>query len=338
MQWQVAAIDAAALNDAFLADHHRLAAGAMAVDRPTEPPLTRQGADEWLQAASSPARRFMLWAVSDSAGLVGAARLALPGHENSHNAEIEIRVDPARWREGAGTALLRAVLDAAGAAGRRTMSAWLTADTPGAALAQRLGAQVTCTMLIQQLTMATADRVRWQRPTPAGYRSTRWISPAPDELIDSFAEAKTAIHGAPFGGVSYRVPTWSVERIRAAEAELAARNIRQRVVAAMHEATGEIVGLTELQVRPDRPGIGVQQDTSVRATHRGHALGMYVKSEMLRWVDADGDLRPDCILTSVAPDNVHMRRINDELGFVVTRTAQLVEGSVEELATRMTPG
>src|SRR3712207_8167871 len=55
------------------------------------------------------------------------------------------------------TALLRVVAGAAHAEGRETVSAWLTKGTPGAALAERLGLKVTSTMLIQQLTFATAE-------------------------------------------------------------------------------------------------------------------------------------------------------------------------------------
>jgi mycothiol synthase len=335
MFWHVQPIDPTDLDDAFLAAHHRLAAAVLAAERPTEPPPTREGSDEWLQAVSTPARRILLWSVSDDGGLVGVARAALPGHENSHHAQVEVRVDPARWREGAGTALLRVVADAVHAEGRESVSAWLTKGTPGAALAERLGLKVTSTMLIQQLTFATADATRRQCPAPAGYRQVRWISPAPDDLITSFANAKTAIHGAPFGSESYHLPTWTVERVRAAEADLVARNVQQRVVAAVREDTGEIVGLTELQFRPERPAIGLQQDTAVSAAHRGHRLGVFMKSEMLRWLAADPGSGLDCILTSTAPSNVHMNRINEELGFVRTRTAQLVEGDVEDLVARL---
>jgi mycothiol synthase len=335
MQWHAQTIDSTELDDAFLAAHSRLAAAALAAERPTEPPLTREGADEWLQAVSTPARRYLFWAVSHDDVLVGVARLALPGHENSHHAQMEIRVDPAHQRNGAGTALLRAAANAARDEGRTTVSAWVTKDTPAGALAERLGLKPTSTLIIQQLPFTSADPAHWQHPAPAGYRAVRWISPAPDELIEDFADAKTAIHGAPFGSESYQLPTWTVERVRAAETDLVARGVQQRVVVAVHEATGDIVGLTELQFRPERPAIGIQQDTSVRAAHRGHRLGVFIKSEMLRWVAAEAGCRLDCIMTNTAPSNTHINRINEELGFVHTRTAQLVEGSVEALTDRL---
>jgi mycothiol synthase len=133
------------------------------------------------------------------------------------------------------------------------------------------------------------------------------------------------------------LPTWTVDGVRTADADLAARGVQQRVVVAVHEDTGEIAGLTELQFWPERPAIALQQDTSVSATHRGRGLGAFVKSEMLRWLDTERPPELECILTSVAPHNVHMRRVNDQLGFVRTRTAQLVEGTVEDLAARLVP-
>ena len=95
-------------------------------------------------------------------------------------------------------------------------------------------------------------------------------------------------------------PEWTVERVREAEAEVLALDVEERVVVAVHEPTGEVAGLTQLQLHPHRPRYGYQRDTAVLAAHRGHGLGRAIKAHMLRWLEDDGvDL--DVVDTGTAP-------------------------------------
>ena len=49
-------------------------------------------------------------------------------------------------------------------------------------------------------------------------------------------------------------------------------------VGVRHDATGELVGLTELYLPADRPWMAFQGDTGVRPDHRGHGLGAWMKA------------------------------------------------------------
>ncbi|MBC3840777.1 hypothetical protein GXW82_12245 [Streptacidiphilus sp. 4-A2] len=186
----------------------------------------------------------------------------------------------------------------------------------------------------QQLVVADADPALWDVPLPAGYRLEQWSDVTPESLVASYARAKGAIHDAPSGDSSFRFPEWTVERVRQAEAECRERGVEQRVVAAVHEADGEVAGLTELEVHPANPGEAEQQQTAVLAEHRGHGLGLCLKSAMMLRLLSD---RPAIVQvgTTTAADNVHMQRVNGQLGYVTVRAMTEVEAEVAALRRRL---
>ena len=129
--------------------------------------------------------------------------------------------------------------------------------------------------------------------------------------------ASGAIHDAPRGDSALLSPEWTVDRVRAAETEALDEDIEERVVVAVHDETGEVVGLTQLQLHPRRPGWGYQRDTVVVEAHRGRALGLAMKAEMLRWLTP---LDLDLVYTGTNADNVHMIAVNHALGFTTVRS------------------
>ena len=57
--------------------------------------------------------------------------------------------------------------------------------------------------------------------------------------------------------------------------------MRYYTLAARHDQTGELAGLTALGVDPMQPDWGFQALTAVTRAHRGHRLGLLVKVAML---------------------------------------------------------
>jgi mycothiol synthase len=217
----------------------------------------------------------------------------------------------------------------------RSSQRWgVTAGGAGAKWADALGFRVVHHDVLQMLSIPDTDVSRWQIPAPDGYRLTKWIGTAPDDLLDSYATARSAIHDAPSEDSSHRQPEWTSERVRTAEDDLRRRGIEQRVVVAVHEATGAVAGLTELELHPIRQDLGYQQYTTVLAEHRGRGLGRFVKSAMVRWII---DERPQItrIGTSTAAGNVHMIRVNHQIGFKTMRSMIDVEAEIDTLATAL---
>jgi RimJ/RimL family protein N-acetyltransferase len=94
--------------------------------------------------------------------------------------------------------------------------------------------------------------------------------------------------------------------------------VHRYTVAAGHDASGELAAMTQLSVAPDDPCWGHQGLTAVTRQHRGHRLGLLVKTAMLEWL-AETELVIERIETGNATANEHMIAVNDTLGFAVDR-------------------
>ena len=85
---------------------------------------------------------------------------------------------------------------------------------------------------------------------------------------------------------------------------------------ARHVPSGRLVGYTQVQVSPETPTLGYQQDTLVVCEHRGQGLGLRLKAANTAAVT--GHLPGlTAIRTWNADDNTHMLAVNQRLGYVV---------------------
>ncbi len=93
--------------------------------------------------------------------------------------------------------------------------------------------------------------------------------------------------------------------------------MRDYTVAARHDGTGELAGLTEIAVDPADPGWGFQVFTVVTRTHRGHRLGLLLKIAMMEFL-ATAEPQLERITTWNAQANEHMIAINEAIGYTVS--------------------
>ena len=75
-----------------------------------------------------------------------------------------------------------------------------------------------------------------------------------------------------------------------------------------------MAAVTAVEADPDNPEWGHQQLTAVIRKHRGHRLGLLVKTAMLDWL-AEAEPQLERIVTGNAAVNQHMIAINDQLGY-----------------------
>ncbi|MBE1500805.1 GNAT superfamily N-acetyltransferase [Amycolatopsis lexingtonensis] len=300
--------------EAGFAAYHAVFAASRETDRPGEPVLPLGELAGRLTRPLPGMGDAAQWVAYRGDELVAFAEVHFLEAENNGIALTDVVVHPAVRRSGIGTALLHAVLPELRARDCRSVEGWqVVAGSAGELWAEALGFRPVRTIVRQALVVAEADQTRWEVPVPVGYRVVRWAGAAPDDLLGSYAGARAAIHDAPLGDSGYRWPEWTPARVRATEAEARSQGLEQRIVAAVHEGTGEVVGFTEVCVHPRRADWGYQRDTAVLAGHRGHGLGRCVKAHMIRWLLAE---RPGLrrISTTTGAENVHMLRVNRELG------------------------
>jgi GNAT superfamily N-acetyltransferase len=156
----------------------------------------------------------------------------------------------------------------------------------------------------------------------SAYELIRIAGRTPDELMDAVATMTAAINDAPTDDLDIEDEVYPRERIEGYETAMLGRDRRFYRVVARHRETGELAGHTVVTVEAERPELGWQQDTSVVRAHRGHRLGLLVKSEMLRWL---AEIEPGLksLDTWNAESNDHMIEVNEQLGYhVVARALQ----------------
>lgn len=335
MDVDIAGFDPAAAGADALRGLYEVRAAVWRVDFPEDPTPTYDSVIGRLLVADPDAGPQRFWAAHAAGRIVGTASLGLPAAPNGHLGIIEVQVHPDARRHGIGLALMRAVLPAVRSSGRPLMAGGgIKEGSSGAAWAEALGFETTHRYTLQRLYVADVDESRWLHHVPDGYTVERWTGRAPDDLISSYALARSAIHDAPTGDSTFQSPRWTVERIRDSEAELDEQQVEQRVVVAVHNESKQVAGLTILERHPHQLDRGRQQDTAVLRQHRGAGLGRCIKAAMLRWTAPDWpDMR--YVFTASGAENTHMLDVNRAIGFTDVRTMRWVEQPSEKLLARV---
>ncbi|MGI5504820.1 GNAT family N-acetyltransferase [Lentzea sp. CA-135723] len=328
---EVEKLDPAPESAAEIRAYHEVMLGRYADDRPLWTPPTLEEVEFRLRTPFQGLGPTHHWAARLDGELVAFAGVNYADWEDLALAEVVVH--PRARRRGVGTALLRALLPDLEARGRTVVEGWqVTRGGAGAEWLVHLGFGTFHSMIIQKLTL-DVDRALWDAPVPPGHRLERWISRVPEDLLPSYAAARNAVQDAPVGDQHLPIPTWTPDEVRAAEEDFLTRGAEQRVVVAVREADGAVVGLTELELHSERPHRGFQRDTAVAPAHRGLGLGRCVKAHMLRWLVADKPQLAE-IVTGTGSENVHMARINHSLGFATISDILSVRASVADLRTR----
>ncbi len=311
VQWD--GTDPAAIQECY-----NVLAAEHAADDPFGPPLSLRRLQAWLEHPADP---MEVWLAEGSiAGSVdGWYRLRLPDKENHDRGGLGLSVHPAARRRGIGTALLRHAAARADACDRSILTSWAIQDSPGAAFASRVGATPGLLDARRVLTLATIPpgRVASLRAqaaqAAAGYSLVRWDGRTPDQYLTGFAEVLNAANDMP------RDPgdedeVWDADRVREYDDVREQRGRHVYSVAAVHDATGDMAALTDVEADSETPAWGHQLLTAVVRKHRGHRLGLLVKTAMLEWL-AVAEPQLERIDTGNAAVNRWMIAINEQLGY-----------------------
>jgi GNAT superfamily N-acetyltransferase len=255
----------------------------------------------------------------DALGVPGWYHLRLPQRENLDAALLDLVVHPGHRRRGLGTELLRHAAVRASEHGRSRLGCeTIFQGGAGAAFAEACGAQAGVAEARRVLNVAAIPpgRIAALREgaarCAAGYSLVSWTGLVPDEHLDGVAHVREAMNDAPS---DFEDARWNAGRVRdQVNPRIKKSGNRCYAIAATHDATGQMAALTELAVDPESPQWGFQQYTAVARPHRGHRLGLLVKSAMLEWLaTAEPGLR--MIETGNADVNKYMISINEQLGF-----------------------
>lgn len=311
-------------DDAASIDHFvRVARAAGAADAPWLPPLTPYRLEMSMRHGwdGETARCFLARSGDE---VVGTVEYFASEYDNPDLAWAELHVAPEHRGRGLGRPLVTALEDVASADGRPvvTIEGW---DTPAAlALGVATGYPVGSVGIhrLQQLDGSPSEAARFRAlraeaaATASAYDLVRLDGATPGDLLDGVVRATTAINDAPLDDLEYDDEVYDADRVRAYEEAQRLSGYRFRRVVAVERATGEVAGHTVISVDSEQPAYGEQHDTAVLPEHRGHRLGLLLKSEMLCWLgEEEPGLRS--VHTSNAGSNDVMIAVNERLGYRV---------------------
>lgn len=290
---------------------------------------------------SSPTMSRRQWAVERDGRIIGCVARAIPLDGAANTAFTIVALLREAWGAGIGSAALTHVEAELRSAGVRSSLHWAEHHHEGAdgeTIASPLGfgsvpADRTARFLtrhgyrIEQVDRGSAfvmsvDRVRHLEALRAraaehavGYRIVQWMLPTPAERVDGYAWMKSRMStDVPDGDLGMPEESWDAGRVAEHDRHYAQRGWSVQVTAAENVDTGELCAFNELTIGPDPAGTGHQQDTLVLADHRGHRLGMLVKTAgLLSWRERyPGSAK---VITYNAEQNRPMLAINEEIGF-----------------------
>lgn len=305
---------------------YRIMEAARPIDHPCLSRQSFEGFGHWWQLGGRPQQA---WLASDDRGEpVGFCQLVLPDRDNVTAAFGGLVVSPARRRAGIGSAMLAHCSEQARQAGRVLIASTdltrtkVRDESPGGYFAAAVGAHTGLAELIsvQEITRDLPGRLAGLRAaasrSAAGYELVSWRGPSPAGHLQQVAQVGAAMSDAP-RDAGREPDTWDADRIAASDQAAAARGMHLYSVAARRPGTTEFAAITQVSVDSGTPEWGSQGITVVRPQDRGHRLGLLVKIAMLDLVMRH-EPRLRQILTGNAESNVHMTRINAELGYKVS--------------------
>jgi len=240
------------------------------------------------------------------------------GDDNRHLARVYVLVHPDRRRRGVGTALLGRAAAIASEDGRVRLQGWTNSRQPaGEEFCRAVGAVEASVLRESRLDLGKLDRDllrRWLDEPHPGYELVFIELPTPPELLAATAAIVEVMNTAPRDDLDEEDFKFTPDMLVKGEQALLAGGHRGWRYLAREQATGAIVGYTQVMWNTDDPSLVGQGDTAVQPEHRGHKLGKWMKAAMLEKLLAEVP-QARSVVTGNAESNDAMLGINVALGF-----------------------
>lgn len=318
-------------DDDLMREAHRIDDAGYQVGREGAPRWTY---DEYVAAVRSPdsGERAIHVGAFDGDRMLGVGALYEFLLDNTEKAWFEVVVDPAHRRKGVGGALLDHLVAQAAADGRTTVLTdtkipFAEVDTHHQRrFLETRGFTQANIEVVRHLDLPLDDDAiqEWAdhaAERSGGYRVETFVGHFPDELAESLCVllGQLAVD-APTGTVDFEEEVMTPERLAERYAMTAAQG-RETFETVALTPDNQVAAQTTLQVQADGTD-AFQWGTFVHREHRGHRLGLAVKTANLQELQTRHS-HITRVTTQNGETNGYMIDINEQIGF------RPVEASVE---------
>lgn len=265
---------------------------------------------------------------------VAVACMEITRDDNLHSVRTYFHVDPRLRRRGFGTAALARVEQYGRDLGRgRLVIGVIEGPQEVGTSPSRYFAPIRGYTVADEGARRELD---WPRPDGEldrldeewmafadGYEIVSWVGPTPSQWRAGRARLSSVMPAeAPYANLDVEEELWDEQRVLVHENTVNEMGRELFVAVALHRASNELVGYTELTVSREYMNNAYQWDTLVVGAHRGHRLGGLLKIATMRLLAKSG-LAVQRISTFNSLMNIPMIRVNEALG------ARLAGGHVD---------
>lgn len=316
--YRIQPIDLATVDDAVMRQLVSLRKALDAEARPEDPPYPDAMIEARFRTTSKLSQQTTFVALAGDE-LVGRATFVrnFTG-SNDDTREVELAVHPAHRRRGVGRSLLSAGVKGIADGDARLLEWFTSSRIPASeAVSLKVEAKPGLRMRVSQLDLGSIDRAlmrTWAATVPAGYRLEWIVDHIPDQLLEQTLEAYRAINRMPLEDLDVQPWKFTEEIVRDWERTRKERGQTYWLILAVHAASGEAAGFTDV-VFDVRSAHQIHQGgTAVDPKHQGRDLGKCLKATMVNRIMADLPAAR-FIRTENAGTNAPMLAINVGMGF-----------------------
>jgi len=304
-----------------LGQYAEIATAVRAADSPWQPAVTVKAAEGRFRHGWDGEVETPFLGLVDGEPIV-AGTVSTSEWDNLHLAWLGVMVHPDHRRHGHGSAMLDHLVAETRDRKRSSVGidGWDSDATRGFAARHGFDEKsraIQRRQLLADLDWAQIEKLHAEALSGASaYELVRREGRTPDDELVALAEMAGSINDAPTDDLDIEDEVFSGERMRGYEEAQLARGHRLFRVFARHRATGELAGHTVVVVDGERPDLGGQHDTAVVASHRGHRLGLLLKTDMNLWLR---EVQPQLVEVNTwnAESNDHMIGVNEAIGYRV---------------------
>lgn len=339
MSVRIEEIDTRTAPEAVLRELHELHLEIDEHNLPGDPPFPwEQRLADWRNFPDSePDFHWLLW---DGDTLAATSGLYLDLEQNLDNAFSWIFVAASHRGQGLGRLVGKPLLDRVEQEKRKRLAVEMIEGSPFEPIARRAGMKMA---MRTQRNRLRVDDIDWElvegwidraRERAADYEILFMPPPIADEHLEAYCRLSGVMNTAPFEDYERDHEEMTPERWRELEVMDRGRGTEFLSYVAIHQPTGELVGLTQIVYQTLYPSLAYQADTGVDPAHREKGLGRWLKAAMLVEL-RDGYPLIERIDTQNAGSNEPMLHINYELGFKQIQMMQVWQGSTATVRERL---